>query len=383
MSEISGVPDCVCSEPTDACPVYGHGMRGRQWEICSGRCSRPCDENKRRAYKIKWAREAGVYQNQVESWTVGQKLRSVLGAFGRFVVGGMRLTTAELAAQRQAVCESCPHWTGRCRICGCGVAMPAKWRLPDECCPDQPPRWGPAPAVSHSWSVGVTVAGNRGTISQTIVDLAAAGWPHATIFAEPDANVELLPNVVRRQVQLGAWPNRRAAIRELAATESQYILVCEDDVRIAPGARMWLDSVGWPSDQCGMLSLYRHAGQIVDGKWRPSDAVCGPLNQRGYQQVLGHLFGTCAVAFPRWAAERMLADQEIDREFPDQPDRFSDLRLRHWLKRAGLEYWVANPSWVQHRTDVPSVLGHGTGMGMQSDTFIGENDGPTRELWPV
>lgn len=47
---------------------------------------------------------------------------------------------ADVAAQRLAVCETCPNLAkGRCTLCGC--FMVAKTRLAGFTCPDTPPRW--------------------------------------------------------------------------------------------------------------------------------------------------------------------------------------------------------------------------------------------------
>jgi hypothetical protein len=47
----------------------------------------------------------------------------------------------ELSAARMKFCYNCPHLVGGlvCNLCGCEAH--AKTRLPEQQCPDKPPRW--------------------------------------------------------------------------------------------------------------------------------------------------------------------------------------------------------------------------------------------------
>lgn len=387
--------ECGCEKP-GWCPKLKRDMRGRLWELCHG-CppEDQCSDSDRLNYISRWlgvptgqVRLVGSNSSMGAPWTRWQQAQSLALGFLRFVSNGCRFSSAELVRHRQSVCGVCPRWkNGNCSICGCSGI---KWDFPTEQCPDDPPRWGRAdiePQIK-SWAVGVTTAGHRGTLARTLSDLKAAGWPDVVVFAEPDSDAP--KTALRSERRLGAWPNRFRAVKWLLEnSDAEATLVCEDDILVAPGTRHWVESVGWPTQRCGVLSLYRHAGQVVDSgkpteRWRPVEEVCDPADPRGYTRAAGNVWGSCALAWPRWAAELMIADPIINAEFPDKPDRFSDVRVRHWLSRAGLEYWLAVPSRVQHRIDVPSILGHGGGADMRSNDYVGqETSDAANELWPM
>jgi len=70
-------------------------------------------------------------------WT---QTANLAGAVGRFVASGGERATAELQAERLAICSGCPEFVeGRCLRCGC--RLNAKVLSAAEHCPLVPPRW--------------------------------------------------------------------------------------------------------------------------------------------------------------------------------------------------------------------------------------------------
>ncbi len=62
-------------------------------------------------------------------------------AAGRWIASGLKLTSAEVQAERTAICDDCVELDrerGRCKICKCFISM--KVRLPAEACPLS--KWG-------------------------------------------------------------------------------------------------------------------------------------------------------------------------------------------------------------------------------------------------
>lgn len=69
----------------------------------------------------------------------------------RWAQNGFKLASEAEEKERQKICGQCPHWKpdgnaglGKCELCGCSGM---KHKLPDEQCPDKPPRWGKVEGV--------------------------------------------------------------------------------------------------------------------------------------------------------------------------------------------------------------------------------------------
>src|SRR5262245_17389135 len=82
------------------------------------------------------------------------------------------------------------------------------------------------------------------TVDRSIQELRQAGFTQEIqVFAEPDSRVEPQPGLqVRTNAQrLGLWRNwLHAATYMLANRTAPFILICEDDIRLAPCAALAL-----------------------------------------------------------------------------------------------------------------------------------------------
>lgn len=68
-----------------------------------------------------------------------EKIVNFAAAAVRHAAAGLPQATAEQAAARLAICESCEHFDGgTCRLCGCGMEVKVSWA--EQACPIG--RWG-------------------------------------------------------------------------------------------------------------------------------------------------------------------------------------------------------------------------------------------------
>ena len=72
-----------------------------------------------------------------------ERAKSVGVAVAKWASGGFQVATKRLRKQRMAICGTCDWYAnGKCQKCGCVIELKAMF--PEERCPLDPPRWGPA-----------------------------------------------------------------------------------------------------------------------------------------------------------------------------------------------------------------------------------------------
>ena len=374
-------------------------MSQRRWEICSRNCPEsrpPCpDEQGRARYLAGFLREAAKKESN-QSPSLREQAVHFGGAMFNWALSGFRFVPPAVFDMRSVYCRGdetkpkCEHWTGvRCLRCKC---FGMKLHMPDEFCPiglwDQ---WNPK---IKSWAVGVTTAPGRYVLDEFLATLSTGGWDDVVIYAEPGSRLPVATTdmarfeVVQREKVYGAWRNRFHGIEDLLRryTKAEAVLMFEDDSLIAANTALWLAAVGFPPNT-GLLSLYRAGGRTrgeePDKVWQPTDELCEPVTEDGFQRLIvdgeglvdGQVWGSVAVAFPRKAAEQLIKDG--DALHADVVGlKQSDIRLRRWCRWNDYDYWIAKPSRVQHRVDVGSVARMGSGPGgrdYRADDYVDQH----------
>lgn len=235
--------------------------------------------------------------------------------------------------------------------------------LPDRAFPPDRAKPAEAPEAAASglrWAVGMLTA-PRGAprIGETIRSVQTAGFGSITIFAEPES---WLPSeagqhrVVNRSRRLGNIANFYDALATLMEENpgAGAIAMFQDDIRLANGAREWLERELWPGGT-GIVSVFTpraHAGEEIG--WR--------LLKPGYFWTMG---AQGLVIRPDVLVE-FLADPQVIASMRRGRDG-DDAVLGSWATRRGLSIAYHTPSLVDHVGHVSSIYGDGPDRRVSAD----------------
>ena len=246
------------------------------------------------------------------------------------------------------------------------------------------------------WFVAVTTAPRRDcTLNETIDSIRVAGW-EPTIFAEP-GSTETDAVTFHNPDCLGVWHNWLASARHaIDHSDAAMILTVQDDCGFHPDSREFIESVLWPSPDCGFVSLYtpRHYTLLRNGHTRP----------KGVNRIrTSSLWGACALAWPREVLRELIespiaqawkgagprrvkgentANRKIRRQswFASKiakPDTIanSDTAIGKAINAMGRTMWFIDPSPVRHLATV-STIGHGGNSGNRNCLRCADHGSP-------
>ena len=194
------------------------------------------------------------------------------------------------------------------------------------------------------WSVMVTTAPRREPTLQICVDsLRDCGW-EPTVLAEPESpTVDCL--TIHNEYKLGVWRNWVKSVRLALETDAEVIMTVQDDSLFHPESKIFTESIMWPANNCGFISLYTPKHYSFDTKKN--------LKPPGVHKVITRsLWGACALVFPRRKDNPSLianSDTAIG-------------KLMNWNKYT---MWFVDPSPVQHIARF-SAIGHGGNEGRRN-----------------
>jgi hypothetical protein len=168
-----------------------------------------------------------------------------------------------------------------------------------------------------------------------------------------------------RSPATGAWPNFYLTLLELVLSEpdADAVMMLQDDVQFydRENVRLYLESIFWPSDPDGIISLYCSAAYTRE---TPAWTVA---EQRWE-------WGALAFVFPKELARRFVCDPEvIQHRFTNRGLRFIDDVIGEWAHRNAIPIWYPSPSLVQHIGDTSTVW-HGVPAEgyRRADSFVGD-----------
>lgn len=236
------------------------------------------------------------------------------------------------------------------------------------------------PPTDRDWSVVVTTSPRtEPTIDQCIESIKKAGW-NPVVFAEPDSIHLPDTRYVANEVKLGAWFNWLKSVKwALKNTISQYIMTVQDDSLFHPDSRSFVESVMWPSNNMGFLSLYTASHYSAD--------LSGNLKPFGLNKLrTTNLWGACALVFPRSVLQTMIehpvitdwrgiAPKDMDanarvnfnkrREETPHLIQNVDSAIGRVLTALHLDMYVIDPSPVHHIA-THSAIHHGSNTGKRN-----------------
>ncbi|MBA4030794.1 MAG: hypothetical protein C0478_07860 [Planctomyces sp.] len=233
----------------------------------------------------------------------------------------------------------------------------------------------PAPPLIETspWAVGITTAPRESaTLSATLESVARAGFTAAQLFAEPDTPIPDSPNhhqlrvtVSRRGTTLGAFPNWYVSLTELVLSRphAHGYLILQDDAELAASLVPYLEQIfpQGPLPQ-GIYSLYCPAHEERAGA--RGFTVIDP----GWQA-----WGALAYLLSPLTARRLLTDRTLLDHRPHGPAeglKNIDSVVGWWCRRAGVPYFVHQPSLVRHLGETSTLWPGATATGQRQARHI-------------
>ena len=257
----------------------------------------------------------------------------------------------------EAACNACFDWspTQSSQIIRLAdlLARPASWR-------------GSSPI---QWAVGMTTAPRRIPTLETSLDyLHRAGWNDVRLAVDGTASLpptQMVEQVSLRAPGIGAWPNYYLTLLELVLSEpdADAIMVVQDDAKFydRENVREYLDSIVWPSEPPGIVSLYCSAAYTRPTPGWAAFDTCWE-------------WGALAFVFPAELARRFVCDPEvIQHRWTDRGLRFIDDVIGEWAQRNAIPIWYPSPSLVQHFGETSTVWPGVPAAGYRrADSFAGD-----------
>jgi glycosyltransferase involved in cell wall biosynthesis len=211
----------------------------------------------------------------------------------------------------------------------------------------------PVPADGPTVAVALVSAPRAvNTLPRTILELRTAGFSQIIhVFGEPGTPTVALPEVEMHlnDSRRGAWGNwKHAAATMLEATNDEIILLCQDDLSLAPCAaaalRHAIDVV--PRERWGYVSLYTPRQVIGEAEseegWRAAGEGIVP-------------WGALALAFPRPVLDELLRLNVVRQH---AGDRGIDGVVTAAIRSMNRACYFHVPSLVEHVGQGISTLHH-------------------------
>lgn len=257
------------------------------------------------------------------------------------------------------------------------------------------------------WAVAVTTAPRtEPTLEACIDSLRICGW-EPIVFAEPESISMVDVHTVWNEQKKGTWHNWLQSSRWcLENTPADWIMTVQDDSLFHPECKKFAESVMWPSEDAGFVSLYtpKHYTIRKDNTVRPV----------GVNRIVTRsLWGACALIWPRevlqavinhpvaigWlgAAPKKVVSvngvkhkrlrceiQAIYNKRREDPSMVvnSDTAIGKILNAMHRTMWFVDPSPVQHIARYSSI-GHGGNDGRRNAWRIADHDKSLFEQIPI
>ena len=234
------------------------------------------------------------------------------------------------------------------------------------------------------WEVAITTAPRKEcTLQQCIDSLRDCGW-EPTIFAEPGStNTNCL--TIHNSTKLGIWNNWVNSVRCALKTDAEVIMTVQDDTLFHPDSKKFVESIMWPSPDCGFISLYTPKHYTIR-----RDKTIRPVGVN--KIVTKSLWGACALVWPREVLEKVInhplieawagappksGNKEVIQRRIDNPHTIanSDTAIGKIMNRMKYTMRFVDPPPVQHIARF-STISHGDNTGRRNAYRIADHSIP-------
>lgn len=231
--------------------------------------------------------------------------------------------------------------------------------------------------VDLKWFCAVTTAPRKTSTLQTCLESMEVAGFQPFVFAEP-GNYNLPPefshSLVMHKKRLGVWHNWLFSLRyALENSDANIIMTVQDDSLFHPDSRQFTESILWPHDRVGFVSLYTPAHYNKKPNFKTVKRPCG-IN-RIYTRSM---WGACALVWPRKVVEEML-EQPLIKTWIGAPTKTrnskvmqrraanphlvqnSDTAIGKLMNRMDRSMWFMDPSPVNHFATTSTAQHGGNG----------------------
>ncbi len=219
----------------------------------------------------------------------------------------------------------------------------------------------------------ITAPRARRSLDHTLSELRRAGFTQPIhVFEEPGTGTGRQAGVVvhtnRRKLLM--WQNWLQAARFLLGASARYLLLCEDDLDLCPGAAPTLLAALPTLDQSdfGLASLFTPLHNLETTVPRPG----WQAHNRGFGS-----WGSLAYCFTRDSLARILRERELATH---TGTKSTDGVVCRACKNLGLATYYHVPSLASHTGDGNSTVGHEAQPGSRAVGFDRNYRGSQRPL---
>ena len=204
--------------------------------------------------------------------------------------------------------------------------------------------------------MGVTTSPRKECyLGRTLESLAHAGFPPPTVYAEPGSEVPDGYDTAFRSQHMGAFANWRQSLKDLSNTESEYVLLVQDDAIFCRNVLPFLAQQKW-WDGDGVVSLY-----------------CSSARATGEGTVTissSNIWGALALLFPTDVARSVVGHpMGASWRSTKKIDVFMGKCMQSLRKRVR----AYSPSLAQHIGAVSAIPHHSGAHGRRAASdFLGE-----------
>ena len=254
------------------------------------------------------------------------------------------------------------------------------------------------------WYVAVTTAPRKEcTLISTLESLEDCGW-EPTVFAEPDST-PTARLTYHNSERLGVWRNWVHSIHTALESDADIIMTVQDDCDFHPESKQYVESILWPSRDCGFVSLYTpkhysiYASSVLR-KLRRVDPSTPELRPVGVNRIYTQsLWGACALVWPRKVLEQVAQHRLIEhwvgavprsgnpavyKKRMENPSMIanSDTAIGKIMNQMSKSMWFIDPSLAVH-TAKYSTIGHGGNDGRRNAYRKADHTIPLSEQLPA
>ena len=253
-------------------------------------------------------------------------------------------------------------------------------------------------AEKFNWFVAVTTAPRENcTLQKSLQSMEIAGFD-PVVFAEPGSTAVQDSNgykVIENARKKGIWHNWLHSCRwALDNSDAEVIMTVQDDALFHPDSKTFAESILWPSEYTGFVSLYtpKHYSLQPHFKTKRRDTGVNRIRTKS-------LWGACALIWPREVLARVI-EHKVVKNWIGAPTRTknskvmqkrkedpslvanSDTAIGKIMNSMGRYMFFVDPSPVQHISQ-SSTIAHGDNTGRRNCMRCALWDGSLSQQVPL